>query len=101
MIEAGVTLAQARLALPLDALENRILLCHALHLPRVALITQSERELTLEEAVRLNGLVERRLAGEPIAYIVGEREFFGLPFKVTPAVLIPRPDTELLVELAL
>lgn len=101
MIETGVTLAQARLALPLDALENRILLCHALRLPRVALITQSERELTLEEAVRLNGLVERRLAGEPIAYIVGEREFFGLPFKVTPAVLIPRPDTELLVELAL
>jgi release factor glutamine methyltransferase len=101
MIQAGVTLAQARLALPLDALENRILLCHALHLPRVALITQSERVLSTDEATLLNGLVARRLAGEPIAYITGEREFFGLPFKVTPAVLIPRPDTELLVELAL
>jgi release factor glutamine methyltransferase len=101
MIEAGATLAQARLALPLDALENRILLCHALGLPRVALITQSERVLTIEEAALLNALVARRLRGEPIAYIVGEREFFGLPFKVTPAVLIPRPDTELLVEIAL
>jgi release factor glutamine methyltransferase len=101
MIEAGVTLAQARLALPLDALENRILLCHALALPRVALITQSERVLTVDEAALLNALVGRRLEGEPIAYIVGEREFFGLPFKVTPAVLIPRPDTELLVEIAL
>jgi len=101
MIEAGVTLGQARLALPLDALENRILLCHALGLPRVALITQSERILTADESATLNALVQRRLDGEPIAYIVGEREFFGLPFKVTPAVLIPRPDTELLVELAL
>ena len=101
MIQAGVTLAQARLALPLDALENRILLCHALRLPRVALITQSERVLTADEAALLNALVRRRLDGEPIAYITGEREFFGLPFRVTPAVLIPRPDTELIVELAL
>lgn len=101
MIEAGTTLGQARLALPLDPLENRILLCHALGLPRVALITQSERVLTPAEAAHLNALVRRRQDGEPIAYIVGEREFFGLPFKVTPAVLIPRPDTELIVELAL
>lgn len=93
MIEAGTTLGQARLALPLDPLENRILLCHALGLPRVALITQSERVLEAAEAARLNALVRRRLDGEPIAYIVGEREFFGLPFKVSPAVLIPRPDT--------
>lgn len=101
MIEAGITLGQARLALPLDPLENRILLCHALGLPRVALITQSERVLTDDEAAALNALARRRLDGEPIAYITGQREFFGLPFKVTPAVLIPRPDTELLVELAL
>ena len=101
IIQAGATVKTLQAALPLDALENRILLCHALHLPRVALITQSERVLSTAEATLLNGLVARRLAGEPIAYIVGEREFFGLPFKVTPAVLIPRPDTELLVELAL
>ena len=101
MIQAGATLGQLQHGLPLDPLENRILLCHVLQLPRVALITQSERALTGEEAARLSGLVRRRLDGEPIAYIVGEREFFGLPFKVSPAVLIPRPDTELIVELAL
>jgi release factor glutamine methyltransferase len=101
MIQPGATLGQLQKDLPLDPLENRILLCHALQLPRVALITQAERALTSEEAGRLAGLVQRRLDGEPIAYIVGEREFFGLPFKVGPAVLIPRPDTELIVELAL
>ena len=100
-LQAGATIRQLQAALPLDPLENRILLCHALGLPRVALITQSERALTGDEAARLGALVQRRLDGEPIAYIVGEREFFGLPFKVGPGVLIPRPDTELIVELAL
>jgi release factor glutamine methyltransferase len=101
MIAAGATVGALQAALPLEPLENRILLQHALGLSRVALITQSERALTQEEAQRLAALVQRRLDGEPIAYIVGQREFFGLPFKVTPAVLIPRPDTELVVELAL
>lgn len=101
MIQPGATLGQLQKDLPLDPLENRILLCQALRLPRVALITQAERALTSEEAGTLAGLVQRRLDGEPIAYIVGEREFFGLPFRVGPAVLIPRPDTELIVELAL
>ncbi len=100
-IDAGASVKRLQAALPLDALENRILLCHALGLSRVGLITQSERTLTEEEAGCLSALVQRRLDGEPIAYIVGEREFFGLPFKVSPAVLIPRPDTELIVELAL
>ena len=100
-ILAGTAVGTAQAALPLDPLENRILLCHALGITRVGLITQSERRLTEEEAVRLSGLVGRRIGGEPIAYIVGQREFFGLPFRVTPAVLIPRPDTELIVELAL
>ena len=100
-VDAGASVKRLQAALPLDALENRILLCHALGLSRVGLITQSERALTEEEAGCLSALVQRRLDGEPIAYIVGEREFFGLPFKVSPAVLIPRPDTELIVELAL
>ncbi|QOY94640.1 peptide chain release factor N(5)-glutamine methyltransferase [Massilia sp. UMI-21] len=99
--QAGATIRQLQGTLPLEPLENRILLCHALGLSRVGLITQSERALTADEAARLDALVQRRLQGEPIAYIVGEREFFGLPFKVGPGVLIPRPDTELLVELAL
>ncbi|MES2317242.1 MAG: peptide chain release factor N(5)-glutamine methyltransferase [Pseudomonadota bacterium] len=101
MIAAGATIGAVQAALPLEPLENRILLCHALGITRVGLITQSERALTASEASTLNALVARRLQGEPIAYIVGKREFFGLDFCVTDAVLIPRPDTELLVELAL
>ncbi|WP_241687754.1 peptide chain release factor N(5)-glutamine methyltransferase [Janthinobacterium sp. 17J80-10] len=98
---AGATLAALLRQAPLPALETRILASHALALTRVQLITQSERPLSAAEAQRLENLIQRRLAGEPIAYLVGEREFFGLSFIVTPAVLIPRPDTELLVELAL
>jgi release factor glutamine methyltransferase len=100
-IAAGATVGALQASLPLEPLENRILLQHALGMTRVALITQSDRALTQEEAQRLSALVRRRLDGEPIAYIVGRREFFGLPFKVSPAVLIPRPDTELIVELAI
>jgi len=100
-IVAGASIGSLQASLPLDPLENRILLCHALGISRVGLITQSERELDAAEAARLAALVQRRLDGEPIAYIVGQREFFGLPFQVGPAVLIPRPDTELIVELAL
>jgi release factor glutamine methyltransferase len=86
---------------PLDPLEARILVSHALQLSRVQLITRSERQLSEEEARLLSTLFQRRIAGEPIAYLVGEREFFGLMFHTTPDVLIPRPETELLVELAL
>jgi release factor glutamine methyltransferase len=100
-IDAGTTVGALQAGLPLEPLENRILLCHALGLTRVGLITNAERSVSGEEAAQLAALVERRLAGEPIAYIVGQREFYGLPFRVTPAVLIPRPDTELIVELSL
>ena len=100
-ISAGRTLGSLQVRPALDPVDNRILLCHALGLSRVGLITQSERVLNADEAARLSALLARRLAGEPVAYIVGRREFFGLPFEVNPAVLIPRPDTELLVELAL
>jgi release factor glutamine methyltransferase len=100
-IQPGATIAAVQAGLPLDPLENRILLCEATGLTRVQLITQGDRALTPDEASRLDDLVARRLRGEPIAYIVGRREFFGLDFRVGPAVLIPRPDTELIVELAL
>jgi release factor glutamine methyltransferase len=99
-VAPGATVQALQAALPLDPLENRILLCHALGLTRVGLITQSERTVTVDEAAALNALVARRQQGEPIAYIVGRREFFGLDFTVSDAVLIPRPDTELIVELA-
>jgi release factor glutamine methyltransferase len=100
-IHAGASLQQIQAALPLDPLENRILLCHATGLTRVQLITRADQALSADEAARLDALVQRRLAGEPIAYIVGKREFFGLDFAVSEAVLIPRPDTELIVELAI
>lgn len=95
------TIAALQRQSALDPLDHRVLLCHALGLNRIALITQSERVLSDEELQRYRALVQRRLDGEPIAYIVGQREFFGLPFEVGKAVLIPRPDTELLVELTL
>lgn len=100
-LQPGISLAAALRSAPLDPLENRILVGHALQLSRIQLITQSERVLNEAEVASLNSLFQRRLQGEPIAYIVGEREFFGLDLTVSPAVLIPRPDTELLVELAL
>jgi release factor glutamine methyltransferase len=86
---------------PLDALETRMLLSHVGQLSRVQLITQHERYLSATQVAELNQLVQKRLDGHPLAYLLGEREFYGLNFKVSPAVLIPRPDTELLVELAL
>jgi release factor glutamine methyltransferase len=101
IIPAGMPIGAVMTALPLDPLENRILLCHATGLSRVQLITRAEQPLAPDEAARLHTMVQRRLAGEPIAYIVGKREFFGLDFSVSEAVLIPRPDTELIVELAL
>ncbi len=101
MIAAGTTIGKLLATMPLAPLDNRILLCHALGITRVGLITQSERALSEDDAATLSALVERRAKGEPIAYIVGKREFFGLDFQVSDAVLIPRPDTELLVELAI
>ena len=100
-VAAGATVAAVQASLPLDPLENRILLGHALGLSRVGLITGAHRLLDAAEAAAVTALVARRQAGEPIAYIVGRREFFGLDFGVDAAVLIPRPETELLVELAL
>lgn len=100
-MQAGTSIGALLRDSPLGQLETRILLSHALGLTRVQLITQTERVLSAAEADQLTALMQRRVDGEPIAYIVGTREFFGLSFDVTPDVLIPRPETELLVELAL
>lgn len=97
--------AKLAAALLLDASSARIevqtLLQRALKVSRVYLLAHPEYSLSDSERVLYAELLQRRLCGEPIAYILGEREFFGLMFKVTPATLIPRPETELLVELAL
>jgi len=101
IFQTGMSVAECLAQSPLEALDTRILLMHTLALSRVQLITKSEQQLNANEAQKFSDLVRRRLAGEPVAYLTGEREFFGLDFTVTPDVLIPRPDTELLVELGL
>lgn len=82
-------------------LDAELLLAHVLAANRAALWTWPDRRLTPKELTRYRELVARRAHREPLAYIVGYREFFGLEFAVNPAVLIPRPETELLVEQAL
>lgn len=82
-------------------LDSVVLLCHVLDKPRSYLLTWPEKQLDDSQFEMFSTLLARRIAGEPIAYIVGEREFWSLPLKVSPSTLIPRPDTERLVELAL
>ena len=94
-------LQDAPYALRLDRLELRMLLSHVLGLSRIELITQDQRIIAGPELARFEALVTRREQGEPMAYLLGWREFYGLHFQVSPAVLIPRPETELLLELAL
>ncbi|SHF06341.1 release factor glutamine methyltransferase [Desulfofundulus australicus DSM 11792] len=83
------------------ALEAEVLLAHVLGTDRVGLYREAHRTLTREERVRFEEMLSRRAAGEPVAYLTGHREFMGLDFLVTRDVLIPRPETELLVEMAL
>ena len=106
-IQPILTQDTARLtaALALDPggarIEVQRLLQHALKTSRAWLLAHPEYCLSDSEQTHYTVLLQRRLSGEPIAYMLGEREFFGLMFKVTHDVLIPRPETELLVELAL
>ncbi len=93
--------ARQRLAGPQAALEAQALLAHVLGRPRSHLLAWPERPVAAAAAARFRTLLARRAAGEPLAYLTGEREFWSLPLRVTPAVLIPRPETELLVELTL
>jgi release factor glutamine methyltransferase len=90
-------LAQSGL-MPVDA---RVLLAHVLQRDRAWLVAHAEDPLTRDEAAAFLALVRRRQDGEPVAYLAGTREFWGLALAVTPDVLIPRPETETLVEFAL
>lgn len=85
----------------LPPLEARILLAHALGWRRTELITRGDEWLDARRVAQFHALEARRTSGVPIAQLTGTREFYGLEFEITPDVLIPRPETELLVETAL
>lgn len=85
----------------LDPREARLLLAEASGFSEASVLAHPERMLPQDVAVRFLDWAARRRAGEPVAYLVGWREFYGLHLTVNPTVLIPRPETELLVELAL
>lgn len=81
--------------------EAELLLSSVLGIPRVELYIDAQRELTPAEEKQLEAMVAERLTGKPVQYILGLAEFYGLPFRVDPRVLIPRPETEVLVEVML
>ena len=83
------------------SLDAEVLLMHILGIERAGLYLRFDQVLTLEQAAAYRSLTERRVKGEPVAYLIGHREFMGLDFAVNPSVLVPRPETELLVERAL
>jgi release factor glutamine methyltransferase len=102
---SGETLRAARVRLAatskLPRRDAELLLEHVLGCDATALLTHPERILSTAELEQFDRLVERRLASEPMQYLTGEQEFIGLRFEVSPAVLIPRPETEHLVEAVL
>jgi release factor glutamine methyltransferase len=107
---AGQTVEAARRALTVRfrssaigsaELDARMLVGAALGLDLTGVIAAASRPLTSEESIRLEDFVRRRLSGEPIARILGLKEFWGLPLRLSAATLVPRPDTETVVELAL
>jgi release factor glutamine methyltransferase len=106
----GMSVAQARRALAekfraagieSPELDARILVGHALGLDHAGLAAAERQELSAVTASTIDAMAARRLAREPVARIIGEKEFWGLSFIVTPAVLVPRPETETVVEVAL
>src|SRR5262245_50348538 len=82
-------------------LEAELLLANSLGCDRIRLVIDAQRPLEAQELARVRALIQRRRRFEPLAYILGQREFWGRAFAVDANVLIPRPDTEVLVEVAL
>lgn len=99
LLEASLILRKA--GVPEERREAASLLSHAISKDRTFLISRAEYELSAEELENFRKGVERRAKGEPLQYITGQQDFYGRVFRVSPAVLIPRPETELLVEAAL
>lgn len=101
-VSAALAAARARLAQsPSPGLDAEVLVAHALGRSRTFLHAWPEAELPSGARAHLDELVARRAAGDPVAYILGQREFWSLDFEIGPEVLIPRPETEDLVEIAL
>lgn len=102
-VEAARRLLTTQLKSAVDSaeLDARLLTAHALGLDLTGMIKAARRQLTSDESACLEDFARRRLAGEPVARIIGEKEFWGLSFKLSPTTLVPRPDTETVVELAL
>lgn len=92
------TEALRRAGTPIPALDADVLLAHALGVPKEALVAHPEIELNADEAARFEALVAKRADGVPVAYLRGVKEFYGLRFSVDPRVLVPRPETEVLVD---
>lgn len=95
-----VQAALARARRRIGAVDARVLLCGVLKRNAAALLAHDDDVLAPEQVLTYETLVNRRARGEPVAYLVGTREFYGRMFDVTPDVLIPRPETELLIECA-
>jgi release factor glutamine methyltransferase len=100
-VETSATISGLLSECGLPRLEAELLLCSILGCERVWLIAHAEEVIDSARARSVRALFARRRVGEPVSYITGWREFYGLALRVTPEVLIPRPETELLVELAL
>jgi len=96
-----LTVAEALASSGIDSREARLLLARITGSSEASVLASAERTLPAPDAERFSVFAERRRRGEPVAYILGEKEFYGLRLAVNPAVLIPRPETELLVDLAL
>ena len=96
-----MTVGEALRGAPIDAREARLLLAAASGVSEAGILAWPERALAVAVEERFQDYVQRRGSGEPVAYILGRKEFYGIELGVTPAVLIPRPETELLVDLAL
>ena len=102
-LDAAIAAATERLRTVSDSprLDAEILLCRTINMPRSYLFAHPEDELDEASLQRLDDTVMRRVNGEPMAYITGVKEFWSLELLVTPATLVPRPETEILVERAL
>lgn len=99
--QAALRRALAEAGIDSAGLDARLLTAAALRVSSTSLLSDPQRALNLEGAVRLTEYARRRLAREPVARIVGEAEFWGLPFRLSPETLVPRSDTEAIVESAL